>query len=247
MREFKVKSNIGKKLAYALLWIALWQLAATAFGKSFVLPSPLLTFRVLADLAGQALFWHSCAVTLLRVSSALAAACAAGFLSAYFAWYAPRTKDFLHLPVSTIKTVPVMSVILFALLCMPSFAVPVFVCFLMCFPVMYTNILQGFESVPKGYLELAQVYRMSRGKYFSRILLPASKGYVKAGLELCAGLSWKSCVAAEVLSSPRTSMGFHLMTAKMYLDGASLFAWTLAIIALSLCFEKLLKALLGRL
>ena len=240
------EKSIGRKLAAALLWLALWQLAAMAFGRSFVLPSPVFTCQTLLQLCGTGMFWRSCIITLLRVAAGLLAASLLGFACALTAWKSPAAKDFLSVPATVIKSVPVMSVILIALLCMRSAAVPVFVCFLMCFPVMYTNILQGFENVPAEYRELARVYRVSGMRYATRILIPSAMGYIKAGLSLCSGLSWKSTVAAEVLSSPRVSMGYHLLTAKMYLNGPELFAWTVGIVILSLAFEKCLKALLRR-
>lgn len=240
------EKRIGRKLAAALLWLVLWQLASMAFGRYFVLPSPVQTFRTLLGLCAQPLFWRSCGVTLLRVALGLAWAVLLGFACAYLAYRSPAARDILNVPASAIKSVPVMSVILIALLCLKSAAVPVFVCFLMCFPVMYTNILQGFESVPAEYRELAKVYRLNGSRYFAKIMIPASMGYIKAGLLLCCGLSWKSTVAAEVLSSPRVSMGYHLLSAKMYLNGAELFAWTAGIVLLSICFEKCVRALLRR-
>ena len=246
MKNTTGENRTGRKLAAALVWLVLWQLASMAFGRSFVLPSPVLTCKTLAGLMTQAVFWRSCAVTLLRVLCGLLFAFLLGFLCAIAAWKSEAAKEFLSIPAAVIKSVPVMSVILIALLCMKSYVVPVFVCFLMCFPVMYTNILQGFESVPLEYRELAQVFRVTGGRYVTKIIIPASMGYVKAGLSLCCGLSWKSTVAAEVLSSPRVSMGYHLLSAKMYLDGATLFAWTAGIVLLSLCFEKAVKALLRR-
>lgn len=240
------EKHTGRKIAAALLWLLLWQLASMAFGKSFVLPSPVFTCRTLLQLCTQALFWRSCAVTLLRTAGGMALAALLGFLCAWAAWKSGWVREILAVPSAVIKSVPVMSVILIALLCLKSHIVPVFVCFLMCFPVMYTNILQGFDSVPAEYRELAQVYRIAGLRYFTRILVPASRGYIRAGLLLCCGLSWKSTVAAEVLSSPRVSMGYHLLTAKMYLDGPSLFAWTVGIVLLSMLFEKAVRALAGR-
>lgn len=246
MKEKTGEKRIGRRIAAAALWFAVWQLAAMAFGRPFLLPSPVLTCRTLAGLCTQGLFWRSCLITLLRVAGGLALASLLGFACAYAAYRSPLAQDILRVPSSAIKSVPVMSVILFALLCMKSAAVPLFVCFLMCFPVMYTNILQGFESVPGEYRELAQVYGIAGGRYFARILIPAGMGYIKAGLLLCSGLSWRSTVAAEVLSSPRISMGYHLLTAKMYLDGPSLFAWTAGIVLLSVLFERVVRMLLRR-
>ncbi|MBO4880567.1 MAG: ABC transporter permease subunit [Firmicutes bacterium] len=246
MNDKTGEKRIGTKIAAALLWLAVWQIASMALGKSFVLPSPVFTCQRLFQLCMQGSFWQSCAVTLLRVAAGLALACLLGFACALAAQKNRTVREILAVPAAVIRSVPVMSVILIALLCMKSAAVPLFVCFLMCFPVMYTNILQGFENVPAEYRELAQVYRVTGGRYTSKILIPASMGYIKAGLSLCAGLSWKSTVAAEVLSSPRISMGYHLLTAKMYLEGADLFAWTVGIVLLSVCFEKALRFALRR-
>ena len=41
-------------------------------------------------------------------------------------------------------------------------------------------------------------------------------------------------------------MGYHLLSAKMYLEGADLFAWTVGIVILSVCFEKILRYALRR-
>jgi NitT/TauT family transport system permease protein len=246
MQKQTGEKRIGRKALAALLWLAVWQAAAMAYGRSFVLPSPVLTCKALLQLCAQGSFWVSCGTTLLRVACGLACACLLGFAGAWAAHRSSIARDILAVPAATIRSVPVMSVILIALLAMRSAAVPVFVSFLMCFPVMYTNILQGLDSVPAEYCELAQVYGIAGGRYFAHVCIPASMGYIRAGLSLCAGLSWKSTVAAEVLSSPRVSMGYHLLMGKMYVDGPSLFAWTVAIVLLSIAFEKALKALLGR-
>ena len=141
------EKHTGRKIAAALLWLLLWQLASMAFGKSFVLPSPVFTCRTLLQLCTQALFWRSCAVTLLRTAGGMALAALLGFLCAWAAWKSGWVREILAVPSAVIKSVPVMSVILIALLCLKSHIVPVFVCFLMCFPVMYTNILHCRAAV----------------------------------------------------------------------------------------------------
>lgn len=245
-KKQKEKNRITVKILCAVFWLAVWQAGAMAFGHSFILPSPVTTIITMAGLFAKKKFWISCAVTFARVTAGLVLSALLGFACAYGAWKSSAVKELLAIPAAAVKSVPVMSVILFALLWLKSAAVPVFVCLLMCFPVMYTNILHGFCSVPEEYRELSKVYRLSAGKYFTGIMVPASMGYIKAGFNLCAGLSWKSCVAAEVLSNPKISMGYNLISAKMYLQGEQLFAWTAAIVILSVIFEKLLKLILRR-
>jgi NitT/TauT family transport system permease protein len=58
------------------------------------------------------------------------------------------------------------------------------------------------------------------------------------------GLGWKSGIAAEVIGIPVGSIGEKLYQSKIFLDTPDLFAWTLVIIVVSVCFEKLFLKML---
>ena len=60
------------------------------------------------------------------------------------------------------------------------------------------------------------------------------------------GLAWKSGVAAEVICPPARAIGSRIQQAKLGLETADLFAWTLTIVALSLALEALLRRVLER-
>ena len=79
------------------------------------------------------------------------------------------------------------------------------------------------------------------------MLLPQLMPYIRAGCSLALGLSWKSGVAAEVIGMPRGSIGERLQQAKVYLDTPDVFAWTVVIVCVSLCFEKTVLLLMDRL
>jgi len=49
----------------------------------------------------------------------------------------------------------------------------------------------------------------------------------------------KAGVAAEIIGLPAGSMGERLYTAKIYYQTPDLFAWTAAIVAVSILFERL--------
>ena len=53
------------------------------------------------------------------------------------------------------------------------------------------------------------------------------------------GLAWKAGVAAEVLALPKVSIGLMIYNTKMYLETVDLYAWTVAIILVSVLLEKL--------
>ena len=67
-----------------------------------------------------------------------------------------------------------------------------------------------------------------------------------AAVTTAMGLAWKSGVAAEVLCIPRPAIGTQIYNSKLYLDIPDLFAWTVAVVLLSLALEWLLRRLLER-
>ena len=78
------------------------------------------------------------------------------------------------------------------------------------------------------------------------IYLPSLRPHLSAGRLTAFGLAWKSGVAAEVLCPPERAIGSRLQQAKLGLETADLFAWTLAIVTLSLALEGLLRRGLER-
>ena len=52
------------------------------------------------------------------------------------------------------------------------------------------------------------------------------------------GMSWKSGIAAEVIGISKHSIGNQLYQAKLYLMTPELFAWTFAVIGISILMEQ---------
>jgi NitT/TauT family transport system permease protein len=146
--------------------------------------------------------------------------------------------------MATVKSTPVMSVIVLALVWFSSSFVPIFSCILLCLPIFYTNTLSGIRSVDNNLLEMASVFKVKHRRVIHEIVIPSVLPHIYSALAVCLGFSWKSVVAAEVLSSPKYSMGFNMYATKLYLDTPALFAWTLTIIVISLIVEKGLKRIL---
>lgn len=243
-RKNSMLRRAGNTALVALFWLGIWQAAAMLAGKPLLMAAPLDTFIALGKLAAAEEFWLSIGATFLRVASGVAISFVAGVALAYFASKLPFLQSLLRPFVAAVKATPVMSVIMLALLWFTSSFVPVFSCVLLCLPIFYTNTLSGIRGVDKSLLEMAAVFRVSHGRVVRGILVPSVLPNIYAALAVCLGLSWKSVVAAEVLSSPKLSMGYKLYATKLYLNTPELFAWTLTIIVISLIVEKGLKRVL---
>ena len=71
--------------------------------------------------------------------------------------------------------------------------------------------------------------------------------YFRAAVTLALGLSWKAGIAAEVIGLPDFTIGEHLYDAKVFLDTPDLFAWTVAIVVVSVTLEALVTRAMGSL
>ena len=109
----------------------------------------------------------------------------------------------------------------------------------MVLPIVYFNVLEGMKSTDRKLLEMAEVFAIPWGRRMRYLYLPQVKPFLLSACRTALGISWKAGIAAEVIGIPDGSIGERLYEAKIYLDTADLFAWTLVIVLLSALFEKL--------
>lgn len=240
------RASKTKSALILLFWLLIWQIVYLIIGKDVIVPSPANTFITLSQLLMTPEFYKDVSATMVRVIAGIIISFAAGLGAAIAAYLLFIVKDILGFAVNILKSTPVMAVIIFALLWLPSGNVPIFVCFLMCFPIVYTNILTGLESLNEEYIEMSKIYHIRKRDLVQSIYIPFVAPHIKSALSLTTGLSWKTVVAAEVLSSPIFSMGYNLLNAKVYLDTEALFAWIIAIVSLSMAFEKIVNFILQK-
>jgi len=237
-----MKISIIKKPIFILLfWLVVWHVASLVVGRELILPSPLRAFESLADLVMTASFYRDVATTISRCIIGMTLSFATGLIAALFAYRFSVVRSIMSLPVLVFKATPVMAIILIILLSFRTSNVPVVVCFLMCFPVVYTNLLAGFDNIEKNHIELIKFYRLNTTDKVRFVYMPSVMPQISTSLNLIAGLSWKTVVAAEVLAAPAVSMGYNLFLSKVFLQTSNLFAWIIAIVCLSLVFEKTIK------
>ena len=235
-----------RTLAVVLFWLLIWQLAAALVGQELLLPSPLRVARELLRLAGGAEFWLTGAQSIRRVLTGIASAVLLGILLALLTHKSALLRALLSPVMTLVKSTPVASFIILALVWLGRDVVPPVIAALMVLPVVWANVSQGLDGIDPQLLELAQVCRLPRGRVFRRITLPSVLPHLRAALCSALGLGWKAGVAAEILTVPARSIGKRIYEAKIYLETTELFAWTAAVVLLSLVIEGLLLRLVGR-
>ena len=233
-----------RRLAVAAFWLAAWQLASMAVGSRIVLVGPAEVACRLAELVLEADFWVSMGLSLGRVATGFGLAVVAGVALAAWASRSRVVEGLLAPLVGAVKAAPVASFVVLLLMWVSSRRLSVAVSFLMAFPILYTNVLAGVRQTDPALLEMADVFGVSGWACVRTVYAAQVAPYLRAGLSLAMGLSWKSGIAAEVIGLPAPSIGIHLYDAKVYLDTPDLLAWTVVIVALSVGLEALLGRLL---
>ncbi len=227
-----------------LFWLALWQLAAFIVDSPLVLPSPITTLGALINLVMTADFWPRLALTLLRVFGGIALSVVLGAVLGVICGLNVHLHEVMMPMVTVIRTLPVVSVIILINLWVASGLVPLVVSFLVCFPMVYTNMATAIQETDEKLLEMAQVFGVSSLKVLRQIYLPATRPYFYAALMNAIGMGWKATVTAEVLANALPSVGMSLYYAKVYLETPTLFAWTVILVVASGVIEGLTKTFL---
>ena len=233
--------NKLSKLAILVFWLIIWEILALIVNQTIFLPSPIDCIVELVKLLPTIEFWTDIGASFLRMLIGLVISLTVGFGLGYLASKIKLIYSILSPFMTTVKTVPVMSVILLFIVIMKSNIVPIVVCTTVCLPIAYTNIVEGFKSIDTRLIEMGKVFKLSNRRILFDITIPMLKPSINTALMLCIGFSWKTIVTAEVLSIPANSIGYNLYLSKTYLDTTSLFAWTIAIVMLSVLMEKLIK------
>ena len=243
MKELLQKNSIRKLLSVALA-LLLWQAGAVLLDLPLLLVPPLEVLKRLLTLVQEADFWRTLLFSFSRIVLGFAIAFALGCLLGVLSGKWPLLETLLWPYVITIKTVPVASFIILSLFFLSARRLSTFISFLMVFPVIYSNVLEGIRSTDRELLEMGQVFRIPWGRRLGYIYLPHLKPFLFSACSVALGMSWKSGVAAEVIGVTSGSIGEKLYESKIYFMTEDLLAWTVVIVLISVLFEKLFLRLM---
>ncbi len=241
----KQKNNVLRRALIILFWLLVWQLVSMLVNNVIMLVGPLDTLKALVALIPTAQFWLSLGRSFLNISLGFLSAFAAGIILGSLAYRFKTVGDFLKPVISLMKSIPVASFVIIALIWIGSRRLSIFIAFMVVLPNIYVNTISGLESTDKNMLEMASVFRVPFWKRARYIYAPALMPYLISGCKTSLGMSWKSGVAAEVIGLPEGSIGEKLYMSKIYLETPDLFAWTTVIIVASSVFEHVFLAILG--
>jgi NitT/TauT family transport system permease protein len=233
-----------KKLLIVGLWLLTWHLAALAVGNDILLASPAQTAQALAASLGTAAFWVATLRSMLRIGLGFASACLSALGLGVLAWRLPLLRDVLSPAVAFVKSVPVVCFIVMVLIWFGARWVAMVAVLLVAFPAFYFAVLEGLAQRDEQLAEMLKVFHVTGAAKMASYHWPAVLPFIQAAAKTTVGMSWKSGVAAELIGLPLGSIGTAIYSAKILLNSADVFAWTLVVIALSILSEQAFLLLL---
>ena len=164
------KIKTWQRAGAVVLALSVWQAASWAVGSALLLPGPVTVLGRLCALAVTSTFRRAVAFSFCRIAGGFALALVLAFVLALAAGRWPVVEVLLRPYVLAIKAVPVASFIILALIWMRTSALPLFISFLMVFPILYTNVLAGLRSADSQLLEMARAFRVPWRRQLHSIL-----------------------------------------------------------------------------
>lgn len=242
----KSPKHSAKMVLITVGWLILWEMADRLINNRIILAGPVHILSALVEQMTKPDFWLICVASFARITVGFLLSFALGFALAVLCYRHTLLKDIVAPVMSMLKIVPMISFVIMLLIWVGNQALTIYLSFLIVLPIIYTNTLSGLEAVDKNLLEISKEYGMSRWNRFKYVYRPTLMPFLLSSCRVSLGMSWKSGIMAEVIGTPKPSIGREMYAAKTYLQTANLFAWTIVVVVLSIVFERGFLWLLGK-
>ena len=213
-------------------------------GSSFILAGPLDTAAALARLVPTGSFWSHVAFSAMHIVAGAVLGYLAASACALAAHRLHAVRLLLRPAMAAIKGTPIACIVVILLIWIGSRNASTAAVFLMVLPAIYFPMLGALDSVDPRMRELADVFGMRGARRALAVVWPHVLPYLRAASETALSMSWKAGVAAELIGTPTGSIGERIYQAKLLLETADLFAWTVTVIAVAWLLERVALMLL---
>ena len=240
MKNFITKNNLFS-IAGILLVLIIWELLSVIAGSEQIFPSPERTILTVFKVILSTGFWPSLLLTIGRGLIGFVIS----FLLAFMIGIPAGLNRSVFLLVNplliTLRSTPVISLILLAIIWLGNEKVPVFIAILTMFPIIATNIIEGIRHVDKSLIEMGRIYKINNYRILRYISIPSIIPFIFSGVSTALGFGWRAIIIGEVLAQPIFGIGTQMQNAQIYLQVSELIAWTFIAVGISYLFEWVLR------
>ena len=233
--------------------ILLWFLGSLLFDKNgAIFPSPILTMEKFGDILIDPYTYKCLGYTFLRMLAGFGLSFILALIFGILAGNNTSVYQFFKPLMTVIKSVPTVALVfLFLVLITPKDA-PIFVVFVICFPILYEGVVGGIRNVSKDLIEASKVDGANYVKSTWYIKLPLAVPYIIVSIVSSFALSFKIEIMAEVITGyTRNGLGsvIHYTQVEDPTNMAGIFAYSLLAIIIMLLvslLEEIVKHILKK-
>lgn len=240
-----LKNKVLKTVLSAIIVLSIWEIAALLINDAYFLPDILQTFKALIKIISSRSFFEVVFTSVYRVFSGLFYGIAAGTVLAGICYKFDIVNSIISPIISIMKATPVACIIVLLWVSLNYTELAIFVVILMVLPIVWQNVYEGLKAVDDQLNEVTKVFELTKFQRLKVLVVPSVLSYLLPAIVTSVGLAWKAEVAAEIMSNSNMGRLIYDFKTVSY-DTASIFAWTVIIVTLSIVFEKVTKMLFGR-
>ncbi len=241
-----MKNKYIRTTLIVLIWLVIWQVLSLIVNNSILLSGPVDTVKALIELGSELSFYVSVGKTAGKILLGFLIGMCLGTVLSVLSYRFSIVKEFLSPFVSVIKSIPVVSFIIIALIWAGSSNVTIIVASVISFPIFYKNILEGLSVTDPKMLDMAKVFDMKTSKKIRYIYLPSLSSHIRSAVSLAIGMAFRGGITAEVVGQPLRSIGNGLYRAKINLATSEMLAWTFTAVLTAFLIEKLISLIVKK-
>ncbi|MBN2878703.1 MAG: ABC transporter permease subunit [Clostridia bacterium] len=236
--------HISALLSVVFLYV-LWYAASLIIDKTMaynlVLPSPNLVFIKVFELLSKPTTFSIIFSSFSRLLAAVAASFFSALILGTIAGLNEAFDAFLKPYISSIRAIPVASMLIVVLLWIGSKNAPLVICAMVVFPIFYEMVSGSIKNIEKSYLEVISLDSKLNFFAFRKVIIPAIFSNLFISFIQSVGLGFKVLVMSELIAYTENSIGKKIYTSKLNLDIEGVYAWTIIIIIIVMLLEWMLR------
>lgn len=243
MRNFILRDKRYSMISKFII-IFIWILLSKLINNEVMIPTIKSTLISLLNIARDESFFIIIRMTILRSLVGFLISLLLAILLGILSNISKFIYNFMIPVLNFLKSVPTMAIIILALIWLNNNIAPMFVGFIMVFPILYETVLNGILNVDSKIVDMAKLYKVSKTTLIKDIYIPSVFINLKTVFTSTLGLNLKMVIAGEALAQPKHAIGSNLQLQKLYLNTPGVFAWIIIILLTINILEYSLKLIM---
>ncbi|MFT8314361.1 MAG: ABC transporter permease [Clostridium sp.] len=248
-----IATNISKTLDYILMFLTpiviviLWEIFSDkGFINPSILPSPIIIWDTLVQMAQSGELLKHLVVSLLRVLKGYAIGCILGISIGTLMGLIRKFERSIVLLIGLLRPIPVIAWVPMLILWLGIGEISkVTVIAIGTFWPVLLNTVHGIVSTNKKYLEVGEILEKNKTTVLLKIIFPSAMPSIFTGLRIGIGSAWMSVVGAELIAAS-SGIGYLISYARELSQPDVMIVGVISIGIIGLLIDTLIKIIQKR-